>query len=78
MSNGDADSVRSALDAFLLGDFDALGEGLQLEAQWLWCLPNANDCHDAGKVSPRCASGNRTAETWGCKRRTRWRIWRAS
>jgi ketosteroid isomerase-like protein/catechol 2,3-dioxygenase-like lactoylglutathione lyase family enzyme len=50
MSTGNGALVRSGFEAFLRGDFDALRELMDPDAQWLWYVPIPGDCHDRDKV----------------------------
>jgi ketosteroid isomerase-like protein len=45
-----ASLVRTSLDAFLPGDWDALRQMMDPEVQWLWYEPGEWDCHDRRKV----------------------------
>jgi uncharacterized protein len=50
VSTGNDELVRSAFDAFLRGDWDALARVMDPEVQWLWHEPGDWDCHDRRKV----------------------------
>jgi ketosteroid isomerase-like protein len=48
-----AELVRSAFEAFLRGDLDALREAMDPEAQWLWYEAGPWDCHGREAVLDR-------------------------
>ena len=50
MTAGNDELVRSSFDAFLRGDFDALGRVMDPGVEWLWYEPGEWDCHDRDKV----------------------------
>jgi len=50
VSTTNAELVRSGFEAFLRGDWDALGRVLDPDVQWLWYEPGDWDCHDRRKV----------------------------
>src|SRR4051794_6239172 len=50
MSSGNAGLVRGGFEAFLNGDFAALRELMDPEAQWLWYEQNPGDCHDPDTI----------------------------
>jgi ketosteroid isomerase-like protein/catechol 2,3-dioxygenase-like lactoylglutathione lyase family enzyme len=50
MSTDNAAVVRRGFEAFLRGDFDALRDLLDPNAQWLWWEPIPGDCHDPDKI----------------------------
>jgi hypothetical protein len=50
MATGNDELVRSSLDAFLRGDWDALSQLMDPGAEWLWYGPGDWDCHDRTKL----------------------------
>jgi ketosteroid isomerase-like protein len=50
MSTDNATLIRDGFDAFMRGDFDALRELMDPDAQWLWWEPIPGDCHDRDKI----------------------------
>jgi ketosteroid isomerase-like protein len=50
MAQGNDELVRTSFNAFLNGDFDALGEAMDPGVEWLWYESGDWDCHDRGKV----------------------------
>jgi ketosteroid isomerase-like protein len=50
MAPDNAELVRTAFEAFLRGDFDALRQVMDPGVQWLWYEPGDWDCHDRDKV----------------------------
>jgi ketosteroid isomerase-like protein/catechol 2,3-dioxygenase-like lactoylglutathione lyase family enzyme len=50
MNSDNAGLIRNGFQAFLRGDFEALRELMEPDAQWLWWEPIPGDCHDRDKV----------------------------
>ena len=50
MATDNAELVRSGFEAFLRGDWDALGAVMDPAVEWLWFEPGDWDCHDRRKV----------------------------
>src|SRR4051812_46900008 len=50
MSTDNAALIRDGFEAFLKGDFDALRELMEPDAQWLYWEPIPGDCHDRDKI----------------------------
>src|SRR3954447_14210497 len=50
MSTDNAAVIRKGFEAFLNGDFDALRELMEPDAQWLYWEPIPGDCHGRDKI----------------------------
>ena len=50
MSTDNAALIRDGFESFLKGDFDALRELMEPDAQWLYAEPIPGDCHDRDEI----------------------------
>src|SRR3954451_8934721 len=50
MNTDNAALIRRGFEAFLNGDFDALRELMEPDAQWLYWEPIPDDCHGRDKI----------------------------